>query len=121
MPGKKKPAAPEEALHAILQNPLRKKLLRLFIEAGEELRSPKELTVPVNKHISSVGYHVRVLAKYGAVALIDTRSRRGAVEHFYKATSLVDEVPWGRLTLGLPPAPGEDSPNRTSTSKEDPA
>lgn len=93
MPGKQRPTTPEEALHTILQNPLRKQLLRLFVEAGEELRSPKELTVPVNKHISSVGYHVRVLAEHGAVALIDTQPRRGSVEHFYEATSLIDEVP----------------------------
>ncbi len=122
MPGKKKkPATPEEALHAILQHPLRKELLRLIVEAGEELRSPKELTVPVNKSISNVGYHVRVLAEYGAVVLIDKQPRRGSVEHFYEATSLVDEVPWGRLALGLPPAPNNDLPNPPSTSKEDPA
>jgi|SRR4051812_25141765 DNA-binding transcriptional ArsR family regulator len=121
MPGKKKPSTPEEALHTILQHPLRKKLLRLIIEAGEELRSPKELTVPVNKSISNVGYHVRVLAEHGAVALIDKQPRRGSVEHFYEATSLVDDVPWGRLALGLSLAPNDDFPNRPSTSKEDPA
>lgn len=121
MPGKKKPATPEEALHTILQHPLRKELLRLIVEAGEELRSPKELTVPVNKRLSNVGYHVRVLAEYGAVELIDKQPRRGSVEHFYEATSLVDEVPWGRLALGLPPSPRNNFPNRPSTSKEDPA
>lgn len=122
MPGKKKPpATPEEALHTILQHPLRKELLKLIVEAGEELRSPKELTVPVNKSVSNVGYHVRVLAEYGAVALIDTHPRRGSVEHFYEATSLVDEVPWGRLALGLPPSSTNDFTNRPSTSKEDPA
>lgn len=116
MPGKQKPSTPEEALHALLQNPLRKTLLRLFVEAGEELRSPKELTVPVNKRISSVGYHVRVLAEYGAVALIDTQPRRGAVEHFYEATSLVDDVPWGRAALGLPSLNDAHEP---SSTKED--
>lgn len=122
MPGKKKPpATPEEALHTILQHPLRKQLLRLFVEAGEELRSPKELTVPVNKSISNVGYHVRVLAEHGAVELIDKQPRRGSVEHFYEATSLVDEVPWGRLALGLPPSQTNDFPNRPPTSKEDSA
>jgi len=121
MPGKKKTATPEEALHTILKHPLRKQLLRLIVEAGEELRSPKELTVPVSKSISSVGYHVRVLAEHGAVALIDKQPRRGSVEHFYEATSLLDEVPWGRLALGLPPSPSNDFPNRPSTSKEDSA
>jgi hypothetical protein len=42
MPAEKKPARPEEALHTILKHPLRKQLLRLIVEAGEELRSPKD-------------------------------------------------------------------------------
>jgi predicted transcriptional regulator len=100
MPANSKPTGREEALMFLLQHPLRKQLLRLCIEA-EEMRSPKELTVPVNRDISLVGYHVRVLAVYGAVELVAEQPRRGSVEHFYKATGLVDEVPWGRAVLGL--------------------
>jgi DNA-binding transcriptional ArsR family regulator len=117
MPAEKKAATPEEALHTILQHPLRKELLRLIVEAGEELRTPKELTVSVSEGISSVSYHVRVLAEYGTVELIDKQPRRGSVEHFYEATSLVDEVPWGRLALGLPPSPINDFPNRPSRAR----
>lgn len=90
----------EQALIFLLQHPLRKRLLRLYVEA-REMRSPKELTVPVNKSVTLVGYHVRILAKKGAVELVDTQPRRGAVEHFYEATPLVDEVPWARAALGL--------------------
>ncbi len=100
MPGKRKPSTAEEALHFLLQDPLRKRLLRLYVEA-KEMRSPKELTVPVNQSVSNVGYHVRVLAKHGAVEIVAEQQRRGAVEHFYEATSLVDQVPWGRAALGL--------------------
>lgn len=71
----------EQALIFLLQHPLRKRLLRLYVEA-KEMRSPKELTVPVNKSVALVGYHVRILAKKGAVELVDTQPRRGAVEHF---------------------------------------
>lgn len=99
--GKKKPS-PEETLLFCLQHPLRKQLLRLFVKEKGDL-SPKELTIPTNRDLSKVGYHVRVLAEQGAVELVDTQQRRGAVEHFYEATSLVDEVPWGRAVLGLPP------------------
>ncbi len=63
--------------------------------------SPKQLSDFTKKHLSLVGYHVRELAKHGAVELVGTRPRRGAVEHFYKATPLVDEVAWGRAALGL--------------------
>ncbi len=100
MPAKRKPNGREEALIFLLQHPLRKQLLRLCVEA-KEMRSPKELTVPVNRDISVVGYHVRVLAEHGAVELVTEEPRRGSVEHFYEATDLVDEVPWGRAVLGL--------------------
>jgi predicted transcriptional regulator len=101
MPGKTKPKpGTEEALLFLLQHPLRKRLLALCVEA-KEMRSPKELMVPVNQHVSNVSYHVRVLAEYGAVKLKETRPRRGSVEHFYEATSLIDQVPWGRAALGL--------------------
>lgn len=99
MPDKKKPTS-GEALMFLLQHPLRKRLLRLYIEA-KEMRSPKELAAPTNQHIWSVSYHVRVLAEHGAVVLVAVEPRRGAVEHFYEATSLVDEVPWARAALGL--------------------
>ena len=52
-------------------------------------------------HVSNVGYHVRVLLDYGAVEIVAEEKRRGSVEHFYEATSLVDEVPWARAALGL--------------------
>lgn len=90
----------EQAMIFLLQHPLRKRLLRLYAEA-KEMRSPKELTVPVNKSVSKVGYHVRVLADHGAVEIVAEQPRRGAVEHFYEATPLVDEVPWARAALGL--------------------
>lgn len=84
----------------LLGNPLRKQLLRLYLQA-DGMRSPKELTIPTNSGISNVGYHVRVLAEYKAIELVDTQPRRGSVEHFYEATDLVDEVPWARSVLGL--------------------
>jgi DNA-binding transcriptional ArsR family regulator len=98
MPANKKPSGKEEVLMFLLGNPLRKQLLRLYIEA-DGMRSPKELTIPTNADISNVGYHVRVLAEYEAVELVAEEPRRGSVEHFYEATDLVDEVPWARSVL----------------------
>ena len=97
----------DQALLSLLQHPLRRELLKLYVEAGE-MRSPKELTLSTNRHISNVGYHVRVLAEKGAIELITVEPRRGSIEHFYKATSLIDEVPWGRAVLGLPPLNGNE-------------
>ncbi|MGN6663757.1 MAG: winged helix-turn-helix domain-containing protein [Solirubrobacterales bacterium] len=100
MPAKKKSSSPEEKLLHILQHPLRKMLLRLYVEEKGML-SPKELADFTKKHLSSVGYHVRVLAEQGAVDIVAEQQRRGSVEHFYEATGLVDEVPWGRAALGI--------------------
>lgn len=100
MPAKRKPSGPEEVLLFLIQHPLRKRLLALCVEA-EAVRSPKELTIPTNQTVSNVAYHVRTLARYGAVELVETQPRRGSVEHFYEATSLVDEIPWARAALGL--------------------
>ena len=105
----------DQALLSILQHPLRRELLKLYVEAGE-MRSPKELTLPTSGHISNVGYHVRVLAEKGAIELITVEPRRGSIEHFYKATSLIDEVPWGRAALGLPPLDGGEE---TSAKPQD--
>lgn len=100
MPDSQKPATGEDSLMFLLQHPLRKRLLKLYIEA-QEMRSPKELAAPTDEHICSVSYHVRVLAEHGAVVLVAEEPRRGTVEHFYEATPLVDEVPWARTALGL--------------------
>lgn len=96
----KKPSK-DQALLTCLQHPLRKRLLVLYVEAGEK-RSPRQLADVTGEHLSKVSYHVRVLAEYKAVRLVATKPRRGSVEHFYKATHLVDEVPWGRGALKLP-------------------
>ncbi|MGN6217415.1 MAG: hypothetical protein ACTHN7_10755 [Solirubrobacterales bacterium] len=97
---KPKPTTPEDRLLQVLAHPLRKLLLRLYVEEDGML-SPKELSVFTKKHVSNVGYHVRVLVDYGAVEIVAEEKRRGSVEHFYEATSLVDEVPWARAALGL--------------------
>lgn len=90
----------EQALIFCLRHPLRRELLRLYAKENGSL-SPKELADFTKQPLVNVSLHVRVLRDKGAVELVDTRQRRGAVEHFYKATSLVDEVPWARAVLGL--------------------
>ena len=92
----------DPALLFLLRHPLRRRLWRLYVEEGEEL-SPKELADYTKQSLANVAFHVRALRDYGAVELVGERPARGAVEHFYAATALVDEVPWARPALGLPP------------------
>jgi DNA-binding transcriptional ArsR family regulator len=50
------------------------------------------LSKVVGTSVSHVTYHVKVLAKCGAIALTDTQRRRGAVEHYYASTVAGNEL-----------------------------
>jgi DNA-binding transcriptional ArsR family regulator len=91
---------PNQPLLDALRNPLRRNLLRRYVEASEML-SPKELSILEKQSLSGVSYHVRVLARCGAIEEAGDRRVRGSVEHFYLPTDLVKKTPWVLATLGL--------------------
>lgn len=66
-----------------LAHPLRVAILDLM-NAGEW--SPNELKKALNEGLSQVSYHIKVLKDFGMIELTRTEPRRGAVEHFYRAT-----------------------------------
>jgi len=92
--------AAEQKMIFLLQHPLRKRLLGLYVESREPL-SPKELADYTKEPLVNVAMHVRVLRDHGAVYLAEERPNRGAVEHFYAATGMVDVVRWAREALGV--------------------
>lgn len=92
--------AAERKMIFLLQHPLRKRLLGLYLESREPL-SPKELADYTKEPLVNVAMHVRVLRDHGAVYLVEERPSRGAVEHFYAATGMVDVVRWAREALGV--------------------
>lgn len=69
-------------LIAGLDHRLRRQLLRR-LNGSEEPSSPVRLSEQLNSRPSNVSYHMDVLKKCGAVALVDERQVRGAVQHFY--------------------------------------
>lgn len=91
---------PNQALLDALRNPLRRSLLRRYVTSNEML-SPKELSGLEGQPLSGVSYHVRVLAKCGAIEEAGDRRVRGSIEHFYLPTDLVKKTPWVLTTLGL--------------------
>jgi DNA-binding transcriptional ArsR family regulator len=92
----------DQALLKALQHPLRRSLLRLYVEAeGAEGLGPKQLAQATQEPLSNVSYHVRVLAQHGAVRIIGEAPVRGSVAHFYEATPLVREAPWVLAAIGL--------------------
>lgn len=52
----------------------------------ERVASPNELAQKFGRSIGDVSYQVRVLEEAGCIELVRTEPRRGAVEHFYRAT-----------------------------------
>ena len=72
-----------DRLLAELKHPLRRQLLRSMIDADPI--SPIELSERTGASVSRVAYHVRVLDSCGAIELVTTRQRRGAIQHFFRA------------------------------------
>jgi DNA-binding transcriptional ArsR family regulator len=81
----KKLALPlRERLMRGMAHPLRLEILTLL---NDREWSPRELADHLAKGLSQVSYHVKVLLEYGLIELTRTEPRRGAVEHFYRATT----------------------------------
>ena len=94
------PAPPAQALDArlvkVISHPLRQ---RIMVELGEAVASPNELATTFGEPLGRVSYHVRTLAAAGAIELVRTEPRRGAVEHFYRARvrPWFSDADWARL------------------------
>ena len=65
-----------------LAHPLRVAILAVL---EERTASPSQLAAELDAQLGLVSYHVRELARFGLVKLVETRPRRGAIEHYYRA------------------------------------
>lgn len=88
--------ADDNALLSALRHPLRRRILRLM--EAEEPISPRQISIRLERPLSNVSYHVRVLAECSAIALVFTEPVRGSMQHFYRASV---ETPWARQILEL--------------------
>jgi len=104
MPKKdEKPPLLDQRLVRSLGHPLRVEILGRLTE---EVLSPKELAERLPWPLSHVSYHVRMLEENDAIELVRQERRRGAIEHFFRATSksFIGSPDWRRvpkLFLGL--------------------
>ena len=73
----------EQRMLKALAHPLRAKALPLFADGAV---SPIQVARQLDVDVSHLAYHIRVLRKLGFIELVETRQRRGALEHFYRAT-----------------------------------
>src|SRR5215210_4577949 len=90
----------EARIAKALAHPLRARILQRL---GERVASPGDLATELGAPLGVVSYHVRMLRDYDCVELVRTEPRRGALQHFYKATARpnLDEDQWRTLPSGL--------------------
>jgi DNA-binding transcriptional ArsR family regulator len=90
----------EARIAKALAHPLRARILQRL---GERVASPGDLAVELDAPLGVVSYHVRMLRDYDCVELVRTEPRRGALQHFYRATARpnLDEAQWRTLPSQL--------------------
>jgi len=96
-------ASSHEINHAFvsaLSHPTRRELLRFYLGSDRPL-SPKELAERTGENLSTISYHVRVLADKYAIELAEEEAVRGSVAHFYRASALARGTAWVRESLDL--------------------
>ena len=78
-----------------MSHPLRMRILDRLIASTA---SPSAIATDLGEPLGNVSYHVKILLRYGAIELVETRPVRGALEHVYRA---VDVAHVSRTTLEL--------------------
>jgi DNA-binding transcriptional ArsR family regulator len=99
--GNRPPGETSEARIAkALAHPLRARILQRL---GERVASPGDLAAELGAPLGVVSYHVRMLRDYDCVELVRTEPRRGALQHFYRATArpTLEDDQWRTLPPGL--------------------
>jgi hypothetical protein len=102
LPKTKKKDGVEQIVAKAFAHPLR---VQILIILNERVASPNLLAQELNQSLNLVAYHVRVLEKYDCIELVDTKQRRGATEHFYRATrrQFLTDSEWARMPESLRP------------------
>jgi DNA-binding transcriptional ArsR family regulator len=86
----------DEGLLKAISHPLRHRLLGML---DGRTASPNELARELDLPLGRVSYHIRLLHDLGAIELVGTEPRRGALEHYYRAVTRAwfGEGDWSRL------------------------
>ena len=79
-----------------LAHPLR---VRILSSLHTGISSPNQLAQELGEPLGNVSYHVKTLLEYDCVELVKTEPRRGAVEHFYRATdrAFLSDADWAKI------------------------
>jgi len=99
---KKKKTGVDQRLVKALAHPLRVEILTIL---NERMASPNELSKELEEGLSQVSYHVKVLRDFECIEMVKTEPRRGAVEHYYRATerAFLTDRDWQSLPDSVKP------------------
>lgn len=86
----------DEMLRAI-SHPLRLDIQCILFN---RVASPNEIAKELGEQIGTITHHIDVLKDEGIIKLVDSKQRRGATEHFYRAVSPAthDDRAWAKLS-----------------------
>lgn len=92
----------DQRLVKALAHPLRVEILAIL---NERMASPNELSKELEEGLSQVSYHVKVLKDFECIEMVKTEPRRGAVEHYYRATAraFLSDSDWQTLPASVKP------------------
>jgi DNA-binding transcriptional ArsR family regulator len=90
----------DQRLIKALGHPLRTRILSIL---NERVSSPSDLAEELSKSVGDTSYHVKVLKEMGFIEMVDTKPRRGAVEHYYRGIhrALIPPGAWEKLPTNI--------------------
>ncbi len=85
-----------QQLAKALAHPLR---VRILASLHRRISSPNQLSRELDEPLGNVSYHVKTLLEFDCIELVKTEPRRGAVEHFYRATerAFFSDEDWAKI------------------------
>jgi DNA-binding transcriptional ArsR family regulator len=85
-----------QQLAKALAHPLR---MRILSSLHRGISSPNQLSQELDEPLGNVSYHVKTLLEFDCIELVKTEPRRGAVEHFYRATerTFFSDEDWAKV------------------------
>jgi DNA-binding transcriptional ArsR family regulator len=100
VPVSSKEAIVDQRLIKALGHPVRVRVLHVL---NARVASPSELSKELDEPLGNVAYHVKILEENDAIELVRTAPVRGALEHFYRATTgpSWDDESWARLPASV--------------------
>jgi DNA-binding transcriptional ArsR family regulator len=94
--------AVDQRLVRAMGHPVR---VQALIILNERIASPNEISKELDQTVGHVSYHIKVLKECECIELVDTAPRRGAMEHYYRATdrAFLDASEWASLPSSIRP------------------